>query len=80
MKKLVSLSMESMSEAFKSEVKMVCEEMHGLVHRELIMKEANIQANLQSKMDNCKQEYLKAMNNNMKKLDNLINDYSTKTQ
>ena len=65
-----------MSEAFKSQVKMVSEEMHGLVHKEFTMKEAN----LFSKMDNCKQEYLIAMNNNMKKLDNLINDYTTRTQ
>ena len=64
-----------MSSAFKSQVKLVREEMSGLVHRELIAKEAN----MSTKMEQSKQEFLKAINTNMKALDNLISDYTTRT-
>ena len=49
--------------------------MQSFVKREFMAKEANIE----SKMEKNKQQFYKAINGNMRILDNLINDYTTRT-
>lgn len=51
------------------------EEVRGFLRKEFQAKEAS----LESKMEKNKQQFLKAVNGNMRILDNLISDYTTRT-
>lgn len=54
----------------------VKEDAQTYISKELIAKEQRIE----SKMERSKQQFLKAVNGNMRVLDNLINDYTTRTR
>ena len=54
----------------------VKEDAQTFISKELIAKEQRIE----SKMERSKQQFLKAVNGNMRVLDNLINDYTTRTR
>ena len=68
-------AMDSVSGKIETKVTELKTEMKQELQREIQMKEANMTGQLEKS----KQEFLKAINGNMKVLDNLIGDYTTKT-
>ena len=53
----------------------VKEDVHSFIQKEMQAREATIE----SKMEKNKQQFLQAVNSNMRILDNLISDYTTRT-
>ena len=67
--------MDSVSAKVEAKVTQLKTEMKEELQREIQVKEAS----MTGKLEKSKQEFLKAINGNMKVLDNLIGDYTTKT-
>lgn len=60
---------------FESVATGVRDDVQHFITKEFMAKEATIE----NKMENSKQQFLKAINGNMRILDNLINEYTTRT-
>ena len=68
--------MDSVSGAVGASVSLLKDEMKAELQREIQEREAS----MTGKLEKSKQEFLKAVNGNMKVLDNLIGDYTAKTR
>ena len=69
-------AMDSISGKVEAKVTLLKEEMKAELQREIQAKEAS----MTGKLEKSKQEFLKAVNGNMRVLDNLIGDYTAKTR
>ena len=68
-------SQQSTSKKFDDLNSNLKEEVQSFIKKEFQAREANIE----TKMEKNKQQFLKAINGNMRILDNLISDYTTRT-